>query len=308
MYIFNKFVCCILLALSLDCVKKLLLWLKNPNFRKRASRFLFFYFFPFRAKDLFNEIASSDNNAIAATGRVLLAFSQKEDMASPAGIEKLRAHLMKDSTRLSFPDHGAGSGTAKDGKLKIKEASVARICANTTKSPRWAMLLHLLTLEHKPQSCLELGTALGLSSAYIGDALRKNGNGSLITIEGATPLANIAQENLEQLGLSEIVTIKNGTFKEVLPHVLQDNIQFDFVFIDGHHEGEATIEYYKMLKPYLNSGAVLVFDDIYYSEDMQKAWESIKKERCFKLVADLGQFGICLYTNSSTFRPIEITC
>jgi len=49
----------------------------------------------------------------------------------------------------------------------------------------------------------------------------------------------------------------------------------DFIFIDGHHDEQATKDYVTMVLPFLASQAVAIFDDINWSEGMKRAWSSI---------------------------------
>ena len=91
----------------------------------------------------------------------------------------------------------------------------------------------------RPGSCLEMGTAVGVSTAYQAAALRLNRHGSFVTIEGATSLADIARSNFQQLGL-DTVEVVVGRFQDTLTEVLTSRQPVDYVFVDGHHDEQAT--------------------------------------------------------------------
>ncbi|HEX7116836.1 MAG TPA: class I SAM-dependent methyltransferase [Steroidobacter sp.] len=62
--------------------------------------------------------------------------------------------------------------------------------------------------------------------------------------------------------LAQRVRRESGRFDDVLPGVLSEMGSVDYVFIDGHHEEEATNRYFELVRPYLSDIAVVVFDDI----------------------------------------------
>jgi predicted O-methyltransferase YrrM len=139
---------------------------------------------------------------------------------------------------------------------------------------------------------LELGTCVGISGSYLATALKHNGQGGLWTIEGSPKIADIALETLSNLGLLRFATVIRGPFLETLSHVLSDH-KFDFVFIDGHHEGSATIDYFNQIKLRLRRGAIVLFDDIEWSADMSDAWRTIRSDAALTETATALGFGLC---------------
>lgn len=90
--------------------------------------------------------------------------------------------------------------------------------------------------------------------------------------EGNPYVADIAKNVLEKAGLGH-VNIITGAFKETLPEYLKSSNRIDIAFIDGHHEEFATLAYFEMILPYLSDDAVIIFDDIYWSQGMENAWK-----------------------------------
>lgn len=212
-------------------------------------------------------------------------------------IETIREKYAHNLTSISVTDFGAGNPDSLRSKEDmdtgiVHPATYAEISLYS-KPPLWAFFLFKLIRQFKPEKGIELGTCLGISAAYEASALKMNGKGTLITLEGAEKIADAAKKNLKELHL-ENTSVVTGRFSDTLPLVLQENEPIDYVFIDGHHDENATWEYYQMLIPHLSPDALLVFDDISWSEGMQKVWKRIKADERISLSADLKMVGICI--------------
>jgi predicted O-methyltransferase YrrM len=136
-----------------------------------------------------------------------------------------------------------------------------------------------------------------MSAAYQGAALKLNGRGTLLTLEGDPSLADIARNNLEQLGL-DTVEVVVGRFQNTLPDSLIKRRPVDYVFVDGHHDEQATLAYFQQILPCLSETALLVFDDVAWSGGMKRAWRAISSDRRIAVAVDLGGVGLCLVDRS----------
>src|SRR5690606_17151514 len=85
---------------------------------------------------------------------------------------------------------------------------------------------------------------------------------------------------------------KVGNFDRVLPETIASLERIDFLFIDGNHRKEATINYFFDCLPKLHSASVLIFDDIYWSSGMKEAWREIKAHPDVRVTLDLFHVGI----------------
>ncbi|MEJ7669124.1 MAG: class I SAM-dependent methyltransferase [Casimicrobiaceae bacterium] len=195
-------------------------------------------------------------------------------------------------------DHGAGSATEKRTAVEM-ETGVAKIqivgdvCTIASKPPAWGEMLFKLVRYSRSTNCIEMGTCLGISAAYIGTALKLNGGGRLVTLEGAATLAEIAKSNLGSLQLGN-TTVTVGNFSKTLGPALSALRPIDFMFIDGHHDRDATLRYFEQARPFLAPKNVVVFDDIDWSDGMREAWAQIKQETQGYA---LGNVGLCLNVN-----------
>lgn len=114
----------------------------------------------------------------------------------------------------------------------------------------------------------------------------------MITIEGSDEVAKVAQANIHDLELNN-VEIRIGRFDQQLPEILEELVEVDFAFIDGHHDEHATLEYFERIHPYLSTQAIIVFDDINWSEGMKRAWKQIVDDPRIKYSFDLNAMGVC---------------
>ncbi|MBW2289529.1 MAG: class I SAM-dependent methyltransferase [Deltaproteobacteria bacterium] len=148
----------------------------------------------------------------------------------------------------------------------------------------------------------ELGTALGISGAYQAAALRLNGLGTLTCLDGSAELCRIAKRNWQELGLDNVDTVV-GPFEVTLDAQLEDKGPVDYVFIDGHHDRQATIDYFERIAPRLAREDLLVFDDIRWSEGMQLAWKAIERDPRVKVSMDFGTLGVCVMGEVQSSPP-----
>ncbi|MCM1035242.1 MAG: class I SAM-dependent methyltransferase [Paludibacter sp.] len=175
-------------------------------------------------------------------------------------IEYERQKLLRSQEIVRVDDYGTGiSGNRR----------VCDIAASSLKSSHEAQFLFRLVNALQPKSVLELGTSLGITSAYLAVAA---GQGKLVTIEGSPALAQKAQDVFTQLHLSNIVQV-TGNINDTLTETLHALGSVDFVFMDANHTQEATVRYFESLLPYCHEKTVVVIDDIHHSPDMETAWK-----------------------------------
>ena len=201
-------------------------------------------------------------------------------------IESIRAKLFLTEMVIAIDDHGAGSKVNKLNTRKIKD-----IARNTVKTPKYGQLLFRLINRFKPVSILELGTSLGISTLYLAAPSKKI---NVTTVEGCQNTAKVAQINFDKIGFNNIELV-NDTFDNYLPEYLNKGNPLDFVFFDGNHQKEATINYFNSCVEKAHSQTVFIFDDIHWSEGMNMAWEEIKKHPKVTSTIDLYFMGIMFF-------------
>ncbi|HLF45560.1 MAG TPA: class I SAM-dependent methyltransferase, partial [Chitinophagaceae bacterium] len=200
--------------------------------------------------------------------------------------ENLRHKLLMDDKMLNVEDFGAGSSISNK-----KKRSVSSIAKHAARPKKYGQLLFRIVKHFEPDTILELGTSLGISSYYMSLG---SPNARVITLEGAKEVANLSNDNFRLLGLKNIELVQ-GNFDDNLSSVISGLSAIDFAFIDGNHRQEPTERYFRQLLPKVNNESVLVFDDIHWSRDMELAWESIKKNPAVRCSIDLFFTGIIFF-------------
>lgn len=243
---------------------------------------------------------------------VLQKLSDKEEKNSTDKIEHLRKQLNQSTIKIEVVDYGAGSPALNLSNEQIIKGRITnKIVGDISRFENiilpWSLLLFKLIREFKPNLCLELGTSLGLSTAYQVTALELNKKGKIYTLEGSESLASIAQNNLIKLDLNRFQII-TGRFDDTLDDILKDLKQIDHVLIDGHHNEFATLNYFEKIYPFLSDNSIMIFDDIYWSVGMQRAWRKISNDNRVQASIDMGSMGICIFSKHiKTKKRFKIT-
>jgi hypothetical protein len=68
-----------------------------------------------------------------------------------------------------------------------------------------------------------------------------------------------------------------------------------YAFVDGHHDEHATLGYLDLIEPKLLAPRVVVFDDIAWSEGMQRAWATLRADKRVLASHEAFGMGICVY-------------
>jgi len=222
----------------------------------------------------------------------------KRDYYAFSDIDYVRSQYLQNQQFIDVKDYGAGSkGTDVTHRRKIAE-----IAQNAAAPEKVGQLLFKLVHYFEPKTLLELGTSLGIGTLYHALALPKS---QVYTIEGCPNTANIARQTFDLMKLQNIHS-KVGTFDKVLPMTLAEIGQLDYVFIDGNHRKEPTLQYFKRCLPYIHKDTIMVFDDINWSTEMQEAWEAIKARPEVSLTIDLFRLGIVFFREEQAKEHFQL--
>lgn len=273
------------------------------RFVKRLAKPLLRVVFNFKAEAAIARLSQGTNQAAKSLAYALQETLHRnispEETAWIERIESLRKELNSSTATVSLVDYGAGdpSQTRTDQDMyqgRFVTMTIGEVCRGASKPYVWSLLLFKLIRKLRSSACLELGTCLGVSGSFQAAALKLNGTGKIITLEGAESLADLAEKNFQRLGLDNVVVVK-GRFQDTLKDVLNKYSPLSYAFIDGHHDEKATLDYFDRIAPHLSETALVVFDDISWSEGMKRAWERIKSDDRVRISVDLREVGVCLF-------------
>jgi predicted O-methyltransferase YrrM len=224
---------------------------------------------------------------------VLNVLNNKSGYKAPREIEELRNQLLSDETLITVDDMGAGSRTNSS-----KQRTVGEIAGTALKSKKLAQLLFRLVKHYHPKSIVELGTSLGITTAYFS---RANEDAKIMTIEGSRAIANIARQNFRILNCNNIHQVE-GNFDLVLPPVLAQLTSIDLGYVDGNHRYQPTINYFHQFLSLSHKDTILVFDDIHWSAEMEQAWDEIRSHPSVKYSIDLFFLGFIFFREEFKVR------
>lgn len=217
---------------------------------------------------------------------ILNVLNNKSHYQPPPEIEQLRAELLSDKRMIGVEDLGAGSRSGN-----AKQRSVNQIARSALKPKRLAQVLFRLAKHYQPKTIVELGTSLGITTSYFSKACP---DAEITSIEGSSSVAAIAEESFEKLNCGNIRLVR-GNFDEVLPPAIDAFPSIDLAYIDGNHRYQPTINYFHQFLTHSHNQTILVFDDIHWSAEMEKAWEEIKQHPSVSYTIDIFFLGFVFF-------------
>jgi predicted O-methyltransferase YrrM len=198
-------------------------------------------------------------------------------------IEKQRKSLLKSRLVIPNVDYGARGHDEKNPSIHVSD-----IARKSVSSPVQCRILFQMIDHYSCKNILELGTSLGISSAYMAAACL---TGRVTTCEGNPHIADLAYEFHKKIGFHQI-KILTGAFEHTLPAFIESSDSLDFVFIDGHHKENPTVEYFELIIQKCHNESIIVLDDIYWSPEMTRAWHKICQHPQVTLSIDLYYMGV----------------
>ena len=206
-------------------------------------------------------------------------------------IERRRSLLATCQDVLDVVDYG--SRGSKEGAHELRR--VCDIANGQLESPRVGQILFRLVhfmgqQEKRPLEILELGTSLGITTAYLASVDSRN---SVMTLEGSEAVLTLAQGVWRALKLENIAW-QQGNIDNTLFKCARERL--DIAYVDANHTYEATMRYVQYLLPRLTERGVVIIDDIHYSEEMERAWQELKQDKQVTTSMDLYHIGM-LFVN-----------
>lgn len=206
----------------------------------------------------------------------------------PKGIEKkfqeAKRSLVHDKSPIEVQDFGAGS------KILGAKRTLRDIVKTAGISNKRARILFHIAHYLNPKNTLELGTSVGLSTTILALA---NPNAKIMTIEGCKQTHAIARTLFSKFELNNIEAVCQE-FDKALDK-LDSNQTFDLIYLDGHHQKEATLRYFKRLLDAVHNDSCLIIDDINWSLGMQQAWTEIQRHPRVSVSIDTFRWGIVFF-------------
>ena len=192
------------------------------------------------------------------------------------------------------------SDIAKRSLAKKKYAQMLARLVNWLGDGRLAIGDGQLAIGDERLVVLELGTSLGVTTAYMAAMDKRN---KVITYEGCPAVAEIAKENWKALGIKNIDCRVGEINADILDRDLE---RVDVAFIDANHTYAGTRAYFNVLAEKVHAKSVIVVDDIHYNKEMEKAWHEICEDERVTSTMDLYQMGLVFFDKDYWKRDYRI--
>jgi predicted O-methyltransferase YrrM len=207
-----------------------------------------------------------------------------------AQVESVRKELIKNRSAVGGTDLGAGSHISKS----TDSSTISDIAQNGISSKKECIFLFEIAKVINPKICVELGTSLGIATAYL---CRAADSGEVITFEGNESLVKTAKELLKKLHCENIQIIQ-GNIDDRLPEFLVKAEKIDLAVIDANHTEKALISYFDMLKVKMVPGGMVVIDDIRWSNEMYRGWKKVHADRRVSLSIEFMHKGLLIFDSN----------
>jgi predicted O-methyltransferase YrrM len=217
---------------------------------------------------------------------VTRVFRNKIDADIVCCIEKVRKKLITDHRSIVVNDLGIGSERLKSNKRKVSD-----IARNSPVPQKYGVLLANLAAEFGQPLIVEFGTSFGISTMYMAAACCDTVVNSM---EGSPAISEIAVANFKEAGLNNI-NVLTGSFDEMWSYAISSGVKPGLVFIDGNHRKEPVLKYFYKISEISGSNTVVIIDDIYFSKEMESAWNEIKQTEKVTLTIDIFRMGIVFF-------------
>lgn len=216
---------------------------------------------------------------------VTQCFNTKTNQAKISAVYEIRKSLFSNHNSITITDYGKGSSVFKNNERKVSD--IAKIAGITKK--RAKLLLRIIDY-FKPKNMLETGTSVGLGTSVLSIG---NPNAEIVTLEGCENTSQVAKELFKTYRLNNIDLIV-GNFNETLSSATKGK-RYDLIYFDGNHQKEATLKYFRICLETVHNNSVFIFDDINWSQEMQQAWEEIKKHPKVTVTVNTYFWGIVFF-------------
>lgn len=190
--------------------------------------------------------------------------------------------LLKDDTKFIYCPYGTN-------KTETTETKISRITKGSSVGLKYSRLLYNISEYFASEETLEFGTSLGVSTAFLSAGSKK-----VTTVEGCPNTVAIAKSYHEKFDINNICYI-NTTIEDYLESDEFKRSSPNIIFIDASHTYNSIITFFYKLLKVINNNSIIIFDDIYWSFEMNKAWKKIISEDSVTQTVDLLRFGIVFF-------------
>ena len=202
-------------------------------------------------------------------------------------IERERHRLLASDEQIETIDYGTGGNETGEKVIrKVRDIARGHLERREVGELLFRLTSYLGHKQERPLRIVELGTSLGVTTAYLASASSAN---RVVTLEGSGAVAEVARQQWKALRLENVECVEGRIEDSLYKHA---RAEIDLAYVDANHTYEATLRYADYLLPRLTEKGVLVVDDIHYSREMACAWEALKADKRVTSSMDLYHVGL----------------
>lgn len=201
-------------------------------------------------------------------------------------IENRRRKMLRENKTIRIEDFGTG----KSGERRVREVAKQSLESRRVAETLFRIVAFLNHQAERPLRIWELGTSLGITTAYLAEVDSRN---RVITFEGSHEILQEAKKNWKKLGIENIEAVEGNLDDTLYIYIKEQGARtLDFVYMDANHTYEATMRYWQALLPLAHEKTIFALDDIHHSPEMEQAWEAIKADEKVSSTIDFFHFGL----------------
>ncbi len=169
-----------------------------------------------------------------------------------------------------------------------KEITVSELTKKVL-SDKYNRLLFRIVAYYNPKNILEIGTSIGLSTAYLASA---NKGIPVVSLEANQEIVSFAKQTFNDLSLDNVSIKITSPF---LPDILTQEVSehpFQMIFVNQAVEN---IFQFVSLSTMIESDAIVVFADINKDLEISKSWNTVRNQDTTTISIDLFSMGIVFF-------------
>lgn len=167
-----------------------------------------------------------------------------------------------------------------------RRKTISSIAKSSLSAPKFSAFLHLLINELQSKTALETGTSLGVNTLYLDHSSAQK----TITMEASPILSELAKKEFTNRSIKSIVFEFGDIHRTFISTLVRH--QPDFIFLDADHRGSVVKKQVDQIIEHSKKVECIVIHDIYWSKDMNSAWNDLISDNRFTLSIDVFQAGI----------------
>ncbi|WP_379088304.1 SAM-dependent methyltransferase [Pedobacter sp. UC225_65] len=175
-----------------------------------------------------------------------------------------------------------------DHKIQLKGAEQLK---KGLRSPRLLQLVFRLAAYHQPHQLIEIGTGDAMTTAYLAKACPA---ANLLSLVPTAEIAAGAKQNLELIGVHNVL-FTSGDLIHQFKTAIEITEALDFVYVGGKNSRSFVLDIFDLCLAKTNEHTILLFDQLYWNEEMKEAWQTIKNHPEVTVTIDLFWFGLVYF-------------